>query len=48
MVKIFCRPQQFFGLIRGGTVDMPVLSGLQVDEAGHLANWLVPGGMVPQ
>ena len=35
------------GSIRGGHVDATIRGALEVDQHGNLANWIVPGKMVP-
>lgn len=42
----FFSTEDSFAMIRGGRVDLTILGAMQVDAAGSLANWMVPGRLV--
>ncbi len=35
-----------FAMIRGGHVDLTVLGAFEIDQAGNIASWMIPGKLV--
>jgi acetate CoA/acetoacetate CoA-transferase beta subunit len=44
---VFFDTAMSFTIIRGGHVDATVLGALEVDQEGNLANWMIPGQIIP-